>query len=171
MIDDTVEDLFDEKLKAYEDKLVEFFTDIGKQKRVNPKFLIMSVYLIIHEKLTQKQLQKLTGFSLGTISTILSVMLGTGYYEKERIPGTHEYIYHYLGDIEDLTTKGIDNALKSFLESENFLKKKKEQLFELEKKNKKGAAFLLNRIDELMSVFNVYRKMLPQMSENELNEV
>jgi len=171
MIDDTVEDLFDEKLKVYEDKLVEFFTDIGKHKRVNPKFLIMSVYLIIHEKLTQKQLQYLTGFSLGTISTILSVMLGTGFYEKERIPGTHEYTYRYLGNLEDLTTKGIDSALKSFLESEIFLKKKKEQLLELEKKNKKGATFLLNRIDELMSIFKIYSEILPQMSGNELNEV
>jgi hypothetical protein len=170
MTDDIIERLFDEKLSIYEEKLVEFFTDIGEQKRVNPKFLIMSVYLIIHGKLTQKQLKELTNFSLGTISTILSVMLGTGYYEKERIPGTHEYTYRYLGNIEDLTTKGIDNALRSFLQSELFLKKKKEQLIELKKKNKKGANFLLNRIDELMSIFNVYREIIPPLSEITINK-
>ncbi len=170
MTNDTTESLFDEKLSIYEKKLVEFFTDIGEQKRLNPKFLIMSVYLIIHGKLTQKQLKELTGFSLGTISTILSVMLGTGYYEKERIPGTHEYTYRYLGNIEDLIPKGIENALKSFLQSELFLKKKKEQLIELKKKKKKGAIFLLNRIDELMGIFNVYREMLSPLSGTTINE-
>ena len=170
MTNDTVESLFNEKLSSYEEKLVEFITDIGEQKRVNPKFLIMSVYLIIHGKLTQKQLKELTGFSLGTISTILSVMLGTGYYEKERISGTHEYTYRYLGNIEDLTTKGIDNALRSFIQSEFFLKKKKEQLVELKKKNKKGATFLLNRIDELMNIFNIYHEMLPSLSVTKINE-
>jgi DNA-binding transcriptional regulator GbsR (MarR family) len=96
--------LFDEKLKKYEEKLVAFFTDIGEQKRVNPKFLKMSSFLFIHKKLTQKQLKELTGFSTGTISTFLSVMLGTEFFEKELIPGTHTYLYRYKGDLEDLTS-------------------------------------------------------------------
>ena len=113
-------DFFDEKLKKYEEKLVAFFTDIGQQKRVNPKFLKMSSFLFIHKKLTQKALKELTGFSTGTISTFLSVMIGSDFYTKELIPGTHTYIYRYNGKIEDLTSKGLEIALKSFFDSEGF---------------------------------------------------
>ncbi|MFX1275849.1 MAG: hypothetical protein ACFFBP_05310 [Promethearchaeota archaeon] len=165
MTNDVVEYLFDKKLRPYENKLIEFFTSIGEQKRVNPKYLKMSAYLIIHKKLTQKQLQELTGFSLGTISTFLSVMLGTGYYEKERIHGTHKYTYRYRGDIEDLTTRGMDNALKSLLQSESFLQKKKEELLKLKKEKKKGAAHLAQRIDELCDIFDVYRELFPNFIE------
>jgi len=154
---------FDEKLKKYEEKLVEFFADIGQQKRVNSKFLKVSSFLFIHKKLTQKALKELTGFSTGTISTFLSVMLGTEYYTKELIPGTHTYIYRYSGELEDLTSKGLNIALKSFLDSIGYLKNKKEELSELMKQNKKGAKHLSQRIDEIMRTYEFYQELYPKM--------
>jgi len=159
---------FDEKLKKYEEMLVEFFTDIGQQKRVNPKFLKMSSFLFLHKKLTQKALKELTGFSTGTISTFLSVMIGSEFYTKELISGTHTHIYRYNGEIEDLTSKGLDIALKSFLDSEEFLKKKKAELSKLAKQSKKGASHLSHRIDQILRTFEFYEDLLPIMEENEL---
>ena len=66
---DKSQNLFSEKLRKYEDKLVKFFVDIGTRKRVNPKMLQISSYLLIHGSLTQKELKELTGLSMGTIST------------------------------------------------------------------------------------------------------
>ena len=162
--------LFDEKLRNYEKKLVQFFIDIGEQKRVNPKFLKMSSYLILHKKLTQKQLKELTGFSIGTISTFLSILLGTGFYEKQRIEGTHTYTYRYKGNVEDFTTKGIEIALDSFLNSESFLKKKKEELKTLMKQNKKGAKHLSQRIDEIISIFTFYEDFFSKMKNDDFGD-
>ena len=164
------ETLFDEKLRKYEEKLVSFFTDIGEQKRVNPKFLKMSAYLFIHKKLTQKQLKELTGFSSGTISTFLSVMLGTGFFEKKMIPGTHTCIYRYKADLEDLTLNGLNTALKSFVESETFLKNKFKMLKNLIKHEKKGASHLSQRIEEILDIFIFYKELFPKMVENKLGE-
>ena len=161
-------DFFDEKLKKYEEKIVAFFTDLGQQKRVSPKFLKMSSFLFIHKKLTQKALKELTGFSTGTISTFLSVMIGSDYYTKELIPGTHTYIYRYNGEIEDLTSKGLNFALKSFLDSEGFLNKKKEELSKLVEQNKKGASHLSQRIDQIIRTYEFYQEFFPLIEENEL---
>jgi len=162
--------LFDEKLKKYEEKLVSFFTDIGEQKRVNPKFLKMSSYLFIHKKLTQKQLKELTGFSTGTISTFLSVMLGTEFFEKKMIPGSHTCLYRYKGELEDLTSKGLDTALKSFLPSENFLNDKKKSLNSLIEQDKKGASHLSKRIEEILEIFKFYKVLFPEMMDKKLGE-
>ena len=162
--------LFDEKLKKYEEKLVAFFTDIGEQKRVNPKFLKMSSYLFIHKKLTQKQLKELTGFSVGTISTFLSVMLGTEFCEKKMIPGTHTCSYRSNVTLEDLTSKGLDIALKSFLPSEIFLKDKHKTLKSLIEQEKKGADHLSKRIEEILNIFKFYKELFPKMIENKFEE-
>lgn len=162
--------LFDEKLKKYEEKLVSFFTEIGEQKRVNPKFLKMSSYLFVHKKLTQKHLKELTGFSVGTISTFLSVMLGTEFFEKKMIPGTHTYSYRSNVTFEDLTSKGLDTALKSFLPSEIFLKDKKETLKSLTEQDRKGASHLSQRIEEILDIFKFYEELFPKMIENKFDE-
>ena len=162
--------LFDEKLHKYEEKLVDFFTDIGQQKRVNPKYIKMSSYLLLHKKLTQKQLKELTGYSLGTISTFLSVMLGTGYYEKKRIQGTHTYTYQYQGNIADFTTRGIEIALNALLDSETILRKKQNELKILMEQKRKGASHLSKRIDEILRMLNFYAEFFPKIMHDELGE-
>jgi len=84
--------LFDDKLRKYEDRLVEILLHIAKSKRVTPKMSAIAAYLLIHGYLTQKELKELTGFSMGTISTFLSVMTGMGNFRKQRIAGTHTFI-------------------------------------------------------------------------------
>ena len=40
--------LFDDKLRKYESKIVEFLLDIAESKRVNPKMSKISSYLLIN---------------------------------------------------------------------------------------------------------------------------
>ena len=112
---------FNEKLRKYEKKIVEFLLDIGKSKRVNPKISEIASYLFIHENLTQKELKELTGFSIGSISTFLSVMTGTGTFQKQLIPGTHAFMHSFSGKLEDLSTRGIEIALSSFSSLQSYL--------------------------------------------------
>ena len=153
--------LFNDKLSKYEDELVEILLDISKSKRVNPKMSTIACYLFIHGGLTQKEIKQLTGFSMGTISTYLSVMTGTGNFQKQRIPGTHKFKYSFSGELEVLTTRAIEIVLNSFDSIEIFLKKKKEELNKLIEQSKKGAQHLSLRIEELLKSFEVYKKIFP----------
>ncbi len=153
--------LFDEKLRSYEDKLVEIILDIGQTKRSNPKMAAIACYLLIHGKLTQKELKELTGFSMGTISTYLSVMIGTGNFQKIRIPHTHTFTYSFSGELDFLTTKAIDFALNSLSSLQFFLKKKRESLRKLAENSLKGAKRLEERIEELLESLERYIVIFP----------
>jgi len=153
--------LFDEKLRNYEDKLVEILLDLAQSKRTNPKMSAIACYLLIHGKLTQKELKKLTGFSMGTISTYLSVMIDTGNFQKIRIPHTHTFMYSFSGEIEALTTRAIKFAISSFSSIEIYLKSKNETLNKFLKKSMKGAKHLSERIEELIESFEKYKMIFP----------
>ena len=162
--------LFNDKLRKYEDKIVDFLLDIAKTKHVNPKISTISSYLLIHGKLTQKELKKLTEFSMGSISTFLSVMTGTGVFQKERIPHTHTYTYSFIGEIEDLTTKGLEIALSSFSPLDIYLESKKKELNKYIDQSKNGARHLFNRIEELLEIFEVYKFLFPLLTNNSTDE-
>ncbi|MFX1568254.1 MAG: MarR family transcriptional regulator [Promethearchaeota archaeon] len=159
--------LFDNKLRSYEDKIVDFLLDIARTKRVNPKISTISSYLLIHGKLTQKELKELTGFSMGSISTFLSVMTGTGVFQKKRIPKSHTFTYSFTGELEDLTTKGIEIALSSFSPLDIYLKSKKNELKKYIEQSKKGAQHLFNRIDELLEAFEIYKFLFPLLTSTD----
>ncbi|MBY8990583.1 MAG: hypothetical protein KGD58_07505 [Candidatus Lokiarchaeota archaeon] len=160
--------LFSERLRKYENKLVEFFVDIGTRKRVNPKMLKISSYLLIHGSLTQSELKELTGLSMGTISTFLSVMIGMGRFQKERIPKTHTFEYSYSGNLEEMTIRGIDVMVSSLTSMGVYLNAKKKQLKDLAVQNKKGAEHLSQRIDELLDIFEFYKEVFPNLYKEAL---
>jgi DNA-binding transcriptional regulator GbsR (MarR family) len=160
--------LYSEKLRKYEDKLVDFFIDIGTRKRVNSKMIQISSYLLIHKSLTQKELRELTGLSMGTISTFLTVMIGMGRFQKERIPKTHTFTYSYSGNIDEMTIRGIEVMINSLTSMGVYLKSKKNELKELEKQNKKGASHLSQRIDELLDIFDFYKEVFPEVYKSNL---
>ena len=60
---ETISHLFNERLKKYEDKIAEFLLDIARSKRVNPKISTISSYILIHEKLTQKEIAAASGIT------------------------------------------------------------------------------------------------------------
>ena len=162
--------LFNDKLRQYEDEIVEFLLDIAKSKHVNPKISTISSYLLIHGKLTQKELKELTQFSMGSISTFLSVMTGTGVFQKERIPHTHTFTYSFIGDLEDLTTKGIEIALSSFRPLDIYLKNKQKELEKFIDQSKKGAQHLSYRIEELLEIFEIYRLLFPLITKTSMDD-
>lgn len=152
--------LFDEKLKKYEQFLVDFHKDIGQSKRVNQKFITIGTYLLIYDKLTQSELAELTGFSSGTISTYLSVMEGMGIINKHRIPKTHTYKYGFYVPISDIIMDRYDESLESVLSLKTILTKKRAELDDLNTKSKTGAERLLKRTEELISALDYYKDFI-----------
>ncbi len=145
---------FEGKIKEYENILIDFVLDSGRAKSVDPNLQLILGYIGIHKKLTQKQLKDLTGLSTGTISKKLRDILALGIVKKEKIPKSNEYLYintpESYGDTADAT-------LEEFSEMNEFLKQK---INELEKyKDKKGAEFLLQRINGLINTFETVQNI------------
>jgi DNA-binding transcriptional regulator GbsR (MarR family) len=85
---------FDPEIRAIEQEIVEFFATKGSQ--FTGRHLITSkvmIYFYVRKKLTQLDLQILTGFSAGTISKTVRQLLKMNIIAKETIPGTHKHIY------------------------------------------------------------------------------
>ena len=154
---------FNQKFRNIEKKLLEYALEIG-QRRGSEKITIINFYLFIYESLTQKELKKLTNFSIGTISTHLDAMISLGLIEKKLIPGTHKYSYSFIFKPKTFITSGIDIALNAKVEAEQFFQGIKARLEDL--KDKKGAEFLMSRIEEyidyltmLLEVFSPFLKL------------
>jgi hypothetical protein len=94
-------------------------------------------------------------------------MTGTGAFQKERIPKTHTFTYSFKGEIEDLTTKGVEIALNSFSPLEIYLKNKKNELKKFIEQSKRGAQHLFNRIDELLEAFEIYKFLFPLITSTD----
>lgn len=85
---------FDPEIREIERQIVEVFAAkssefIGR----NPIVSKVMTYFSIRKKLTQKELQQLTGFSSGTISKSVRQLLEMNVITKEIIPGTHTHVY------------------------------------------------------------------------------
>jgi DNA-binding transcriptional regulator GbsR (MarR family) len=138
---------FKQKFRNIEKKLLDYALEIG-QRRSSEKITIINFYLFMYESLTQKELKKLTNFSIGTISTHLNAMISLGLIEKNLIPGTHQYTYSFILKPKAYASSGIDIALNAKKEAEQFFQGIKAKLDEL--KVNKGAKFLKGRIEEFI---------------------
>ncbi|PVX26920.1 MAG: hypothetical protein CW716_04960 [Candidatus Bathyarchaeum sp.] len=85
---------FDPEIRAIEQDIVEFFATKGSEfTGRHPITSKVMIYFYIRKKLTQRDLQILTGFSSGTISKAVRQLLKMNMITKETIPGTHKHVY------------------------------------------------------------------------------
>ncbi len=85
---------FDPEIRHMEKKTVNFFQEKGaKFGGKDPMFMTVLAYFYIRERLTQQDLQELTGFSAGTVSKILRQLVNINIVTKGTIPGTHKHLY------------------------------------------------------------------------------
>ncbi|MFX1243044.1 MAG: hypothetical protein ACFFA7_17495, partial [Promethearchaeota archaeon] len=86
-------------------------------------------------------------------------------------PKTHTYTYSFLGNLEDLTTMGFEIAVKSINSLERYFNSKKKELQKLIENSQKGAEHLFRRIDELLMAFEIYKVVLPIITEDSKEQI
>jgi len=157
--------LFEGKTKEYEDRLIDFFVKAGELKGQNQSFSTIIGYFLIHKNLTQTQLKELTGFSKGTVSTILNNLEEYGFLKKRLIKGTRKFLYTFGRDFSELSLdtgafkKEINQIATHF-----FLVK----LEELNKhKNKKGYEFLSERINGVMNFLKIHKRLIDHIMDSD----
>jgi len=85
---------FEPEIRRIEQEIIKFFAE--KTPEYTGRHLIISAvmaYFYIRRNLTQRDLQKLTGFSAGAISKAVRQLVDMNVIIREMIPGTHTHMY------------------------------------------------------------------------------
>lgn len=162
------------KLKDFEKDLVEFFSDLTEENPKGNTYTDIVAYLFIHRKLTQKQLKELTGFSLGSISNILSILENTEVIEKKPVLINRKkrkvrVNTYSLGNNKDLFLKSQRSRLTSASRAYQFILSKKEELDKFKSQNKKGYQVLSSRIEEILRFLENISILVKYFTEPYLN--
>ncbi|UCC27655.1 MAG: winged helix-turn-helix transcriptional regulator [Candidatus Bathyarchaeota archaeon] len=85
---------FDPEIRLIEKDIVAFFKQKGAEfGGKDPMFMAILAYFYVRERLTQQDLQNLSGFSAGTVSKVLRQLVEINIITKRMIPGTHKHLY------------------------------------------------------------------------------
>ena len=89
-----VGEIFDPEIREIEKEIVDFFATKGAEYvGRHPHVSIVMINFYIRNKLTQKDLQVLTGLSAGSVSKAVRQLVKMNMISQETIPGTHTRIY------------------------------------------------------------------------------
>jgi DNA-binding transcriptional regulator GbsR (MarR family) len=85
---------FEPEIRRIEQEIIRFFAEkTPEYTGRHPIISAVMAYFYIHRNLTQRDLQKLTGFSAGAISKAVRQLVDMNVITREMIPGTHTHIY------------------------------------------------------------------------------
>jgi len=85
---------FDPEIREIEKEIANFFAETGAAfVGRHPHVSTILVYFYLRKKLTQKDLQALTGLSAGSVSKAVRQLVKMNIISQETIAGTHTYIY------------------------------------------------------------------------------
>jgi len=159
--------IFEGRIREFEEELIKFSLEIGKQRGQNPTITKILTYLLIHEQLTQKQLRYLTNCSIGSISTHLAALISIGFVEKKLIPGTHTNIYSLKFDLGQNISSLMKISMDYIDQARKFLKSKKKELNKIFEKKKNKQKLILERFEELEYVIYLYIHLFEQIIASE----
>ncbi len=87
---------FHDEIQVFEKTIIDFYAHIALLNGRKIKTAVVYAYFLIYNHLTQDNIQSMTQYSKGTISTILKYLLEGNVIKKETIPGTHAQKYSSL---------------------------------------------------------------------------
>lgn len=163
--------LFNGKVREYEKRLVELIKQFGIGKGQTPTVSTVLSYLLLHEEsgLTQQQLKELTGLSMGSISSNLKTLERA--LVKTMIKGTRTYRYSLTipgSTLAQLAFKAGQDKKKMTDDAIKFVEKKINKLEALEMRDLRGKKELLNRLDDLLKYLLVRRKVIEDISTDQI---
>ena len=154
---------FKGKIRDYEKTLIKFFVDIGKNKDTPAKVQEILGYLIIHNKLSQSNLQELTGYSTGTISTTLGNLIALGVVKKERIASSNKYLYSMIGDLPQIFERSSEVSIDQFTIISKYIETKLNELQNF--RDREGYNTLHTQINVLLKGYKKVMKIVPSMTK------
>jgi DNA-binding transcriptional regulator GbsR (MarR family) len=151
--------LIEKKLRTVEKRLVDLLTKAGYLKGRSRKFSEITAHIYIHQEVNQKLLRKLTGYSLGTISTALQTLEKQGVVHKHSDPDTHEYHYELDGTVSQTVFRSLRDIQQFLYQMKEFSRGIEAKLSHPHLSNKKGYENIRQFLDELDIVIPAHERV------------
>lgn len=144
------------KLKEYEKQLVDLIVALGMSRGVGEKNFRIAAYIMIHKKLTVKQLHTLTGYSIASISNYLRLLSNSGLLRKKKITGTKSYEYYppsqpifFIHNLQRVWNLSKASIIQEFC---------RKMLFKA-----KNHTFLYSRISAFIDYLDIHKEFFSEM--------
>ncbi|TFG29994.1 hypothetical protein EU528_08915 [Candidatus Thorarchaeota archaeon] len=152
--------LLSKQSKKIEKELVTFYKTIGNMCSLNSKTTEIFAYLKIYDALSQVQLRKLTGFSLGTISATLQSFLDLDIINRGMIPKTHKNLYRIKPENVNFVYTPNIRIIADLEKLDSFIVEKQTELQALQSKHPIEVTFLHMRLNSLRNYAEVQRRQI-----------
>jgi DNA-binding transcriptional regulator GbsR (MarR family) len=153
-------ELLSKQSKEIEREIVTFYKTVGKMVNLNPRATEIFAYLRIYDALSQEQIKKLTGFSLGTISTTLKSFLRSDIVSRRMIQGTHKNLYMIKPERVNFVYTPSAQILDDLERLDSYIVEKQFELRELQSKYPTEIEFLHRRLNSIRNYIEVQRRQI-----------
>jgi len=133
---------------------------MGYLKGRSHKASEITAHIYIHQEATQKILRKLTGYSLGTISTALQALEKQGVVNKHSDPDTHEYHYELDGTISQIGFRSLTDVQRYLSQMKEFFREIEAKLSHPHLSTKKGYENIRRFLDEMNTLIPAYERVM-----------
>ena len=152
--------LIERKLRTVERRLVDLITSMGYLKGRSHNASEITAHIYIHQEVTQKILRKLTGHSLGTISTALQALEKQGVINKHSDPDTREYHYELDGTISQVGFRSLIDVQRYLSQLKEFLRGIEAKLSHPHLSKKRGYENIRQFLDEMNALIPAYERVM-----------
>ncbi|MFW9961202.1 MAG: hypothetical protein ACFFDV_09295 [Candidatus Thorarchaeota archaeon] len=152
--------LLSKQSKEIEREIVTFYKTIGKLVNLNPRATVVFAYLKIYNALSQEQLRRLTGFSLGSISSILQSFLQAEIISRTMIPKTHKNLYRIKPEKVKFDYTPPIQIIEDLERLDSYIVEKQTGLQELQSKYPTETKFLHVRLNSLRNYIEAQRRQI-----------
>ncbi len=164
---------FDPEIRRIEKEIVTFFKEKGAEFwGKDPMFMTVLAYFYVRERLTQQDLQDLSGFSAGTVSKVLRQLVEINVITKGIIPGTHKHLYT-MDQPTVVFSQFFLPARKILSKCEDELKQTKAHLIAhaSEMRRTKGFSGMLAAVTLLQRYVHLFSTLIAEMKKEAENRV
>lgn len=142
----------EEELKAIEKRLVEIIVDLGFLKGRSRKTSEILAHLYIYNKVTQRMLREITGYSTGTVSSTLRELQRLGLICRSGDLHGREYVYELAVPVSQQLSRYSGMMDQYFRVWNEFLERLENELRKKQLSKKKGADNIFRFIEKMRVV-------------------
>ncbi len=170
MVKDAPMEMATGTLKKVEQHIVDFYLKIAEKNKIDIKLTEIFAYFKIYHFLTQKQLKKLTGSSIGFISNSLKLFLQSSIVTRNFIPKTHTNIYTINDEYVFSIVTPRAQVNRNNVEHEKFIIKLQSKLEKLKTIYPLKSKFLLRRLNGIRNYLETQRRAHSELEKTDYLE-
>lgn len=155
--------LFEGRIADHIEHIFKIIINIGKIRGRSTQLSIILVIFLLLRKSTQKELQKLTGYSRSSVSASMNYICKLGVVNKAPIKGTHTFEYRLKGNEFEMFLGNLLVILDSVITVKNALEIKK-----IIKTNRNQNNKLMNDFIEFLDKYQI---LLENMRNNTISMI